>query len=32
LKLVAAVIVACGLADDGVEKIVERTIKALKSK
>jgi hypothetical protein len=31
-KLVATVFVACGLADDGVEKIVERTIKALKSK
>jgi hypothetical protein len=30
-KLVATVFVACGLADDGVEKIVERTVKALKS-
>ena len=31
-KLVAAVFVACGLADDGVEKIVERTLKSLQGK
>jgi hypothetical protein len=29
-KLVAAVFIACGLADDGVEKIVERTLKSQK--
>lgn len=31
-KLVAGVFVACGLTDDGVEKIVERTVKSLKGK
>ena len=31
-KLVAAVFGACGLTDDGVEKIVERTVKSLKGK
>ncbi|MEI6536955.1 MAG: hypothetical protein WCN98_16545 [Verrucomicrobiaceae bacterium] len=31
-KLVAAVFIACGLADDGVEKIVERTLKSLQGK
>jgi len=31
-KLVAAVFIVCGLADDGVEKIVERTVKSLQGK